>query len=74
MVVLAYCACMHLSFGLVASRVLVAESNHVAYFESKSGSVVWLACVPYSLGVAHVRREIGFYLGLFLVEPPLVKP
>jgi hypothetical protein len=58
MVVLAYCACMHLSFGLVASRLLVAESNHVAYFESKSGSVVWLACVAYSLGIAHVQGRL----------------
>jgi hypothetical protein len=49
---------MHLSFGLVASRLLVAESNHVGYFESKSGSVVWLAYVPYSLGVAHVRSNV----------------
>jgi hypothetical protein len=64
MVVLTYCAYMHLSFGLVASRPLVAESNHVGYFESKSGSVLWLAYVPYSLGVAHVRREIGFCLGV----------
>jgi hypothetical protein len=65
MVVLAYCACMHLSFDLVASRILVAESNHIAYFDSKSGSVVWLACVPYSLGVAHVQGRLDFFGGVY---------
>jgi hypothetical protein len=68
MVVLAYCACMHLSFGLAASRLLVAETNHVAYFESKSGSVVWLACVPYSLGVAHVQGRLDFICEVYFLS------